>query len=151
MGFEHWFNQSNQWLKNWYLSLPSQALAIIRIGQGLGKDWARTGQGLGKDWLAQGQDNVTEWDHGAGCLIFQHYKVAMSAHCQKFIPVLIWPWMLSGRKTTNNQQLSRLLTFPIIAIIAVQSVLGKPLLKGFSSTHTLHPHPWNIESRIHWQ
>ena len=32
---------SNQWLKNLYLSLPSQALSIIRIGQGLVNcDWA---------------------------------------------------------------------------------------------------------------
>ena len=27
--------ESNQWLSNWYLPLPSQALSIIRIGQGL--------------------------------------------------------------------------------------------------------------------
>ena len=27
--------ESNHWLKNWYLLLPSMALAIIRIGQGL--------------------------------------------------------------------------------------------------------------------
>ena len=27
--------ESNQWLKNWYLSLTSQVLDIIRIGQGL--------------------------------------------------------------------------------------------------------------------
>ena len=37
--------ESSQWLQNWYLPLPSQALSIIRIGQ-----------------LAQCQDNVTGSD-----------------------------------------------------------------------------------------
>ena len=38
-------------LSNWYLSLPSLALSINKVGQGL-------------DWLAQHQDSVTEWDIG---------------------------------------------------------------------------------------
>ena len=60
--------QSNQWLKNVFLSLPWQALDIIRLGQGL-------------------VDTVP------GCYWFglprgQHDKVVMSVHCHKPVPVL---------------------------------------------------------------
>ena len=39
-------------------------------------------------------DNVTEWDSGLWCWwsgvpVRQHYKVVMSAHCHKSVPVLI--------------------------------------------------------------
>ena len=56
---------SNQLPKYLYLSLPSQVLGIIRIGQG-------------KDWLAQRQDNEAEWDIRSWCwwpdlAIGQHY------------------------------------------------------------------------------
>ena len=37
--------------------------------------------------------------HGAGGLV-SYYKVAMSVHCHKSVPVLIWPYMLLGRKIT---------------------------------------------------
>ena len=58
--------ESNQWLKNWYLSFPSQVLCIIWIEQGLvglvSGEWAITGQ---------------------------LYKIAMSVHCHNFVPILI--------------------------------------------------------------
>ena len=37
--------------------------------------------------LAQCQDNVTEW---AGVPVRQHYKVIMSVHCHKLVPVPVW-------------------------------------------------------------
>ena len=63
--------EPNQWLKNWYLSLPSQVLSIISIGQ----------------VKAQCQGNVTEWDISSwwcwpGLPVRQHYKVAMSVQSQ---------------------------------------------------------------------
>ena len=50
---------------------------------------------IGQDWLTQCQDNVTEYDIRSWCwwpdfIIGQHYKVTMSAHCHKLVPVLIW-------------------------------------------------------------
>ena len=62
----------------------------------------------GKDWLAQCKDNVTQWDIGSWCCqpdfpVGQYYKVAMSVHCHKSVPILISPQMLLGHKTTNKQ------------------------------------------------
>ena len=48
--------------------------------------------------------------HGADSLFSQwgqHYKFAMSVHCHKSEPILIWPQMLLGRKTTTNKQGNR--------------------------------------------
>ena len=47
---DHTLVESNQWLQNWYFSLPSLAFSINRIGQGL----------VSKDWLAQYYDSM--WD-----------------------------------------------------------------------------------------
>ena len=68
--------ESNQWLKNLYLSLPKQVLHIIRIGYGQ------------KLWLAQCQDNVTEWDVSLWCWqpslpVDSHYIVTMNANYHK--------------------------------------------------------------------
>ena len=45
-----------------------------------------------------------ELGHGwwPGFPVGQHYKITMSAHCHKLVPVLIWPYMLLGHKTTNK-------------------------------------------------
>ena len=59
--------------ENWYLSLPSQMLSVIRLRQGL----------VGS---VSDQENVTEW---AGFPVGQHYKVTMSVHCHKSVPMLI--------------------------------------------------------------
>ena len=50
---------------------------------------------------------MTEWDIRSWCWqpdlpVGQHYKVPMSVHCHKSVPVQIWPKMLLGRKTTNK-------------------------------------------------
>ena len=51
--------------------------------------------GQGNDWLAQCHDSVTEWDVQVMVLmawffpVGQHYKVTMSVHCHKLVPVLI--------------------------------------------------------------
>ena len=72
----------NQWLKNWYSSLPSQVLGIIRIGQEL----------VGSvSWLSgiSGHDAsgfASQWG--------RHNSV----------PVLIWPEMLPGRKTSTTNK-----------------------------------------------
>ena len=50
--FGSWSSQIND-LCNWYLSLPSLALSINRIGQGL---------------VSSVQDNVTEWDINSWCV-----------------------------------------------------------------------------------
>ena len=58
-------------------------------------------------WHWQAMDNVTVWylivlapwsRRGVG----QRYKVTMRVFCHKFVPVLIWPWMLLGCKTTTD-------------------------------------------------
>ena len=46
------------------------------------------------DWLAQCQDNMTEWDIGSCCWrpdfpVGQCYKVTMSVHGTKLIPILV--------------------------------------------------------------
>ena len=66
-----WFLvESNQWLKNWYFSLPSPVLSIIRIEK-----------------LAQCQDNMTEWENQVmvlvalstlGAALWSHYECALS-------------------------------------------------------------------------
>ena len=65
--------KSNQGLENLYLSVPSQALDVIRIRQLL---------------LAQCQDNLTGVDIKSGLLVGQHYEVATSAHSHKSVPIL---------------------------------------------------------------
>ena len=60
-----------------------------------------------KDWLAQCQDNVTRCDIRSCCWwpgfpVGLHYKVTMSVHCHKSVPILIWQWMLPGRKTPTT-------------------------------------------------
>ena len=60
----------------------------------------------GEDWLDQCQDNVTEQDIRSWWPDFpvrQRYKVAMSVHCHKPVPVLIRPYMLVERKATTNK------------------------------------------------
>ena len=60
--------ESNQWFKNLYLSLPSQALSIIRIGQGL----------VGSVrimWL------TGIYGHGADCLVSQSGSTMKSWVC----------------------------------------------------------------------
>ena len=54
--------------------------------------WHSTLLGWGKDWLVQCQNNVTEWDSRSWCWwpgvpVTQYYKVAMSTHCHKLVPV----------------------------------------------------------------
>ena len=41
---------------------------------------------------------------GLGVPVRQHYKVAMSAHCRRSVPVLIGPEMLLGYKTPTNSK-----------------------------------------------
>ena len=36
-------------------------------------------------------------------MVRQHYKVVISAHCHKSVPVLILTWVLLVHKTTNEQ------------------------------------------------
>ena len=73
--------ESNQWLKNLYLSVPSQALSIIRIGQGM--DW------LSVRIMWQWDIKLRYWWRRVP--VGQHYKVAMSVPYHKSIPILIWP------------------------------------------------------------
>ena len=73
--------ESKQWLKNWYLLLPSLVLSFIKIRQGL---------------VGQCQDIMNEWNSRSWCRwpgvpVRQHYKVTMSTYCHNFVPVLIWP------------------------------------------------------------
>ena len=63
--------------------------------------------GSRKDWLGKCQDSVTEWDIRSWCSWTglpegQHYKVAMSAHCHKSVPVLIWAELLLRGKTSTS-------------------------------------------------
>ena len=56
--------------------------------------WCLALIGYGKDWLAQCQDNGTEWDIRSWCQqsdfpVGQYYKVVMSVHCHKLVPILI--------------------------------------------------------------
>ena len=64
------------------MSLSSQALSIIRIGQGM--VWS-----VRIMWLF-------------ALPVGKHYKVTISAHCHKSLPVLLWPYMLLGQKTITN-------------------------------------------------
>ena len=72
--------------------------------------WRSALLGQGKDWLAQCLDNVTELDGRSWCWrpglpLMQHYKDAMSVHCQKSVSILIWPLMFLGCKTTTSKQI----------------------------------------------
>ena len=54
--------------------------------------WRSALIGYGKDWLAQFQNNVTGWDIRSlfrlpDVQMRQHYKVTMSVHCHKTVPV----------------------------------------------------------------
>ena len=61
-------------------------------------------------WLTQFQDTLTEWDirlsfWRPGLPVARYYKVIVSVHCHKSVPVLIWPKMMPGPKTpTTNQR-----------------------------------------------
>ena len=84
-------SESNEWLKNVCLPLPSQAL----LGQGKRTGWfnvriMRLGGISG---------------NGARFKVRQHYKVTMSVNCHKSVLILIWPQILPGRKTPRNNQL----------------------------------------------
>ena len=49
--------------------------------------------GYGKDWLAQFQANGYGADRlveKPGLRMGQHYKVVMTVHCHKLVPILIW-------------------------------------------------------------
>ena len=65
-------------LYNLYLSLPSLALGINRIGQG-----------MVRSELAQHQDNVTERRNQVIVPVGQHYEVTISVHWRRFVPFLI--------------------------------------------------------------
>ena len=74
---------------NWYLLLPTLVLGIIRMG------------------LAQCQENVAEWASRSWCEwpdtpVKQHYNVTLSVHCHKSLCVLVWPYMLLGRKQQTH-------------------------------------------------
>ena len=44
------------------------------------------------------------WCWQPGFPVGQHYKITMSVHCHKSVPILIWAYMLLGHKTTNNMR-----------------------------------------------
>ena len=55
------------------------------------------------DWLVQYQNNVTEWDlesrvRQPGLLMGQDYKVPLSSHYHKSVPIMVYLKMLLGRK-----------------------------------------------------
>ena len=70
--------ESNQWLKKLYLSLPSQALGIIRRGQ----------------WLIGSVSEYCDWvGYQAiviGLSVRHHYKAVMNVHCHKLVGVAEW-------------------------------------------------------------
>ena len=83
---------SNQWLKDWYLSLPSQVLGIIMI-------WAKTGWfSVRITWLSEISG------HGAGNLISQFGSTTKSPWvCTVTSWYLPWlPYMLPGYKIPTN-------------------------------------------------
>ena len=72
--FESRSSQSND-VEHWFLSLISQVLGMNRIGQG----------------LVSSLFGLCDIRSGPGLSVGQHYKVAMSSHCHKSVPVLVWP------------------------------------------------------------
>ena len=78
--------ESNQWIRNLCSSLPSE-------------DRAKTG------WLIVRIMWLSEISgHGSGGLVSvgQHYKIGMSAHSQKSVPVMIWVQDIK-KKNSNSQ------------------------------------------------
>ena len=63
--------------------------------------------------------------HGTRDLVFQwdskQYKVTMSVHCHKSVPVLILPKTLLGHKTTTNC-VSERLELVVVVLVAVQAL-----------------------------
>ena len=72
-----------QWLKNWYVSLPSQVLGIIRLGYGTGWLTVRI------IWLIFW--DIMSWCWWPGIPLEQHLKVAMTVYCHKLVLAQIWP------------------------------------------------------------
>ena len=56
--------------------------------------WHSAEKGQDKHWLAQYQENVNVLDSGIWCWwpglpLGKHYKVSITVHCHKLVPVLI--------------------------------------------------------------
>ena len=82
--------ESNQWLKNWYLSLPNHALGIIRIGQGL------VGSVSGKcDRVGYQVMVLVAWSPST--LKSPWVRTVTTGY-----PDLIWPYLLPGGNTPTT-------------------------------------------------
>ena len=82
---------SDQWQTKWYLLLPSLVLCINRIGPSTGLLSSRVIL-----WLS----GIADW--GVGIPDGQLFRAALSAHCYHSILILVWPYLVLGRKTSTH-------------------------------------------------
>ena len=73
--------------------------------------WCSVLIGSGNDGFGQYQDNVTAHEikscgQRLGLPVGKNYEVAMSVHCHKSAPVLIWPWCWQGVKLQETSTYS---------------------------------------------
>ena len=66
-------------------------------------------------WL--GAWDTWSWCWWPGVPMRQHYKVTMSVHCHKSVPILIWPDMLLGRKQQTNKSYHQMICMLIKSLI----------------------------------
>ena len=69
--------------------------------------WWSTLLGLQKNWLAQ--DNVSKcdirlWWWRPDPPVGQHYKITTSEHHHRWVPILLWTYMLPGCKTLRSSK-----------------------------------------------
>ena len=79
---------------NMHLNPGRVKLMTLKIHTYYHLTWNLALLGYNKNWLSQNQDNVTVLEIGSLCWrpglpVEQHYKVSMSVHCHKSVPILI--------------------------------------------------------------
>ena len=106
---------SNQWLKNVYMSLPSQALGIIRIGERL----------VVTKWA------IRSWCWRTGFPVGKHYKVTRRAYLHKLVPILIWPSCCQDVKLQHPTHLYMIHTGHSCTLIILYINSGPPRTSSF--------------------